>query len=118
MGWPQWMLALEYDGVEFHPEDRADHDSSRRDWITARGWVVRAYRNTDIFTTSQAFEHEVMGLVQTSRRRWRGTLGASICHAAAHSARESVAQVRTRQEGLGRRVGVQCPANAVGTLEQ
>jgi very-short-patch-repair endonuclease len=76
MGWPQWMLALEYDGVEFHPEDRADHDSSRRDWITARGWVVRAYRNTDIFTTSQAFEHEVMGLVQTSRRRWRGTLGA------------------------------------------
>lgn len=64
MGWPQWMLGLEYDGEEFHPEERRAHDEARRRWIEGRGWTLRAYRREDIFTVSRHFENEVGELVR------------------------------------------------------
>ena len=67
LGWPHWMLALEYDGEEFHPEERRLHDQARRDWIQRRGWTVRSFGRKDIFTSSQHFEGEVRGLVTAAR---------------------------------------------------
>jgi very-short-patch-repair endonuclease len=67
LGWPHWRLALEYDGEEFHGEDAEEHDEARRKWIGDRGWTCRAYRKAHIFTSSQGFEHEVMGLVNIAQ---------------------------------------------------
>ena len=67
LGWPQWRLALEYDGEEFHGEDAQEHDEGRREWIGKRGWTVRAYRKADIFTSSQHFEREVRALVNEAQ---------------------------------------------------
>jgi hypothetical protein len=64
LGWPEWMLALEYDGEEFHPEERKAHDDARREWIAGRGWTVRAFRRADVFTASRHFEEEVRELAK------------------------------------------------------
>jgi hypothetical protein len=66
LGWPEWLLALEYDGEEAHPEERLAHDEARREWISGRGWTVRAFRRRDIFTASRHFEDEVKTLVKRS----------------------------------------------------
>jgi hypothetical protein len=76
LGWEHWMLALEYDGEEFHGPEQREHDEDRLDWIQKRGWIARAFRKADIFTTSQAFEREVERLVMEARTRG-STLGAS-----------------------------------------
>jgi hypothetical protein len=79
LGWPQWMLSLEYDGEEAHPVERKTHDDARRAWIEARGWPVRAYRREDIFTASRHFEEEVTQLVRDAaprRAALRTKLGA------------------------------------------
>ncbi|HEX5016753.1 MAG TPA: hypothetical protein VFX15_04115 [Actinomycetes bacterium] len=68
MGWTRWMLGLEYDGEDAHPEERRAHDEARRKWIESRGWTVRAFRREDIFTRSRKFEDEVRELV--GERRW------------------------------------------------
>ncbi|MFL6181426.1 MAG: type IV toxin-antitoxin system AbiEi family antitoxin [Actinomycetes bacterium] len=68
LGWPEWMLGLEYDGEEFHPEERRAHDEARREWIAGRGWTIRAFRREDIFTASRHFEHEVQMLVMDAAR--------------------------------------------------
>jgi hypothetical protein len=72
LGWSHWRLALEYDGEEFHPEERREHDESRREWIGRRGWTVRAFRREDVYTTSRHFEQEVGGLVERAvGRTWK-----------------------------------------------
>jgi hypothetical protein len=76
LGWEHWMLALEYDGEEFHGPEQREHDEDRLDWMQKRGWIARAFRKADIFTTSQAFEREVERLVMEARTRG-STLGAS-----------------------------------------
>jgi very-short-patch-repair endonuclease len=74
LGWPQWMLGLEYDGEKFHPEERQAHDEARRQWIAARGWRVHAFRREDVFTTSRHFEQQVSELVRASvQRPWTAT---------------------------------------------
>jgi len=75
LGWRNWMLALEYDGEEFHGPEQEAHDKRRRTWIEQRGWIVKAFRKEHIFTTSHTFEREVDLLVQQARGRGV-TLGA------------------------------------------
>ncbi len=67
LGWRHWMLALEYDGEEFHGPEQQEHDESRREWIEQRGWCVRAFRKEHVFSTSDLFELEVMALVNQAR---------------------------------------------------
>jgi hypothetical protein len=67
LGWRQWRLALEYDGQEHHGPEQAAHDDQRRSWIAQRGWTIRIYRKEHIFTSSQAFEEDVLTLVDQAR---------------------------------------------------
>ena len=47
-------LAAEYDGVEFHGADRAEHDAQRRAWITDEcGWVIVVIRRENLFGRNQ-----------------------------------------------------------------
>jgi hypothetical protein len=79
LGWPEWMLALEYDGEEFHPKERKAHDDARREWIAGRGWSVRAFRREHVFTASRTFEDAVQMLVKDAAPRsssiWRALGG-------------------------------------------
>lgn len=45
LAWPIFRVALEYDGVEFHGPDRADHDERRRSRLLDAGWIVLVVRN-------------------------------------------------------------------------
>lgn len=46
---PKARFAAEYDGEEFHGEDRADHDDDRRDWLRRRGWHIEVFRKDDVY---------------------------------------------------------------------
>ena len=63
LGWRHWRKALEYDGEEFHPPERAEHDRSRRDWISKRGWEIAVVRKDTVFSRGDAFEQIVSELV-------------------------------------------------------
>jgi very-short-patch-repair endonuclease len=41
MGWPQWMVGVEYDGEQHfaNPDDYAD-DIERLEFLAARGWTI------------------------------------------------------------------------------
>lgn len=67
LGWRHWHLAIEYDGEEYHGPEQAEHDAERREWIAGRGWTIRIYRKEHIFTTSHAFERDVVALVHQAR---------------------------------------------------
>jgi hypothetical protein len=67
LGWRHWRLALEYDGEEYHGPEQVEHDNQRRAWIAERGWTIRIYRKEHIFTRSQAFEEDVLALVNQAR---------------------------------------------------
>lgn len=56
-GLPARKFAVEYDGLEFHGPDRADHDATRRTWIAREhGWDVVVVGKGDVLGRSQAFE--------------------------------------------------------------
>jgi hypothetical protein len=67
LGWRRWRLALEYDGMEHHGPEHAEHDDQRQSWIAAQGWTIRVYRKEHIFTSSRAFEEDVWNLVRLAR---------------------------------------------------
>ena len=80
------MLGLEYDGEEFHPEERKAHDEARREWIAGRGWIIRTFRRQDIFTASRHFEDELERLVKdvappgsSTRRALGGSKPSTRC---------------------------------------
>lgn len=62
MGYRRFMIAMEYDGEEFHGPDRARHDSQRRHWIEGRGWHVLVFRREDVYGSP----HAMVSTVQRS----------------------------------------------------
>lgn len=48
------LLAAEYDGLEFHDEERREHDSARRDWMaTHEDWLIVVVRKENLFGRQQ-----------------------------------------------------------------
>ncbi|KRF11603.1 hypothetical protein ASG90_17975 [Nocardioides sp. Soil797] len=41
-------IAVEYDGEEFHGEDRREHDETRRSWLRENGWYVIVVRKDQL----------------------------------------------------------------------
>lgn len=60
MAWPAAMVAVEYDGEEYHGPDKAAHDSWRRRLLTAAGWLVIVVRKDDL--------HDLDRVAQTVHR--------------------------------------------------
>ena len=58
---------LEYDGVEFHPPEQAEHDMARRLWIEGRGWVLVVVRKEQVFSRSDEFERLIMAMLARVR---------------------------------------------------
>jgi very-short-patch-repair endonuclease len=48
IAWRHARVAMEYDGVEFHGADRADHDRWRRELLRAAGWTVIVVTRDDL----------------------------------------------------------------------
>ncbi|MGZ4637621.1 MAG: type IV toxin-antitoxin system AbiEi family antitoxin domain-containing protein [Actinomycetes bacterium] len=47
LAWRRRKVAAEYDGRDFHGEDRRAHDEERRAWLRRRGWKVVVFRAED-----------------------------------------------------------------------
>ena len=78
LSWPQWRVAVDYDGVHHQRRDgeaevregrasdwRQRQDQSRRDLLTDLGWVFRVLTSFDIFRRP---ELAMEGLRMTLRR--------------------------------------------------
>lgn len=49
IGLPELRFGSEYDGEEFHGEDREEHDEDRRGWLRdERGWIIEVARRRHI----------------------------------------------------------------------
>lgn len=46
--YPWLKIAIEYDGKEFHGEDRREHDEVRRQLLRAAGWIVVVVEKEDL----------------------------------------------------------------------
>jgi len=47
LAWRRRKVALEYDGRDFHGQDRTEHDLARRKWLETQGWRVIVVRAED-----------------------------------------------------------------------
>ncbi|GEP36969.1 hypothetical protein NPS01_06320 [Nocardioides psychrotolerans] len=60
MGIEDWLLAAEYDGEEWHGEEHAEHDDSRRTWLeTERAWQIEVFRKEHTFGHHQDAEQRL-----------------------------------------------------------
>lgn len=65
-------FAAEYDGVEFHGEDREEHDDSRRTWIREhQRWTVEVVHKENLFGPRAEVERVLRRGVATARARLR-----------------------------------------------
>jgi hypothetical protein len=72
LGVRELRFAAEYDGERFHGPDRAEHDGSRRDWITGELlWTVRVLRKANLFGVHADAE----SILQSGIRAARAALG-------------------------------------------
>ncbi len=69
MGVEELWLAVEYDGVEFHGEEAAEHDRLRRAWIEENTpWMVRVVRRDNIFGPNRDFDRLLPMWIAEARR--------------------------------------------------
>jgi len=64
------LYGFEYDGMEFHGPEQAEHDTARRRWIACRGWTVNVFNREHVLGRSLAFEELIgtaLGIVPTIR---------------------------------------------------
>jgi hypothetical protein len=68
-------FAVEYDGVEFHGEDRHEHDTTRREWIRDHEhWIVEVVRRENLFGADRDIER----ILRTGVRRARARLHTTV----------------------------------------
>ena len=48
IAWPEAMLALEYDGEEYHGPQHREHDAWRRELLKRAGWTIIVVRKGDL----------------------------------------------------------------------
>ena len=72
IGLEELLLAVEYDGAEFHSrETDVTYDAARRKWLTdRRGWLIRPFVGDDIYG-----RHNAEAVLQATFREARATLG-------------------------------------------
>jgi hypothetical protein len=69
LGVPELRYGCEYDGEEFHGEDREDHDEARREDLDRRfGWDVDAVRKGNLFGATRDVERVLYDGIQRARR--------------------------------------------------
>jgi len=76
LGWVDELVAVEYDGEEFHStREQQAHDRRRRGWVEREcGWRVLAVGKGEVLGRSLAMERAVGELLSREptilRRRW------------------------------------------------
>lgn len=67
MGYRRFRIGMEYDGVEHHGPDQAEHDARRRAWIEGRGWLVLVFGREDLFVTQGATIDRIAAAIGSRR---------------------------------------------------
>lgn len=52
-------FGLEYDGIEYHGLEQAEHDAQRRAWLAGLGWRVLAVRKAHVLGRTFGFEEAI-----------------------------------------------------------
>ena len=69
MGLPDLLVGAEYDGEEWHGEDRADHDAERRAWVReTHGFEVDVFCRPNVFGQHQRAEFALRASYERARR--------------------------------------------------
>lgn len=69
---PEARYAAEYDGAQWHGEDRAEHDRERRDWCRREdNWYFDVFRKADLHGTAQLAEVRLRRGHALAVRRYR-----------------------------------------------
>lgn len=70
LGVPDLRFGAEYDGEEFHGEDRAEHDQARRSWVDdVLGWTLRVARRKNVFGAKADIDVMLRSGVSEARAR-------------------------------------------------
>jgi len=69
LAFPQWRIAIEYDGEEFHGPDQKVRDDRRRAWLRSRGWCVIVVRKEDLSAEASGRWLARLGSVIAERSR-------------------------------------------------
>ncbi len=70
MGLEELAFGGEYDGEEWHDENRRGHDEERRSWLDReRGWLIAVCRRTNVFGARQDAEPRLRSVYETARAR-------------------------------------------------
>ena len=54
LAWPEFMVACEYDGVEFHTGERLFADRARLDELIRLGWTIVFFTAQTVFDGQEA----------------------------------------------------------------
>jgi hypothetical protein len=70
VGIDELRFAVEYDGIEFHGEDRDEHDDSRRAWVREHEhWIVDVVGKDNVFGKHRDVEQIIRRGVRSARAR-------------------------------------------------
>jgi hypothetical protein len=70
MGLEELCFAAEYEGEEWHGEDREEHDEERRQWLDReRGWSIEVFRKQHVFGPQQDAERLLRIAYDAARAR-------------------------------------------------
>jgi hypothetical protein len=71
MGLEELLLGAEYDGEQWHGEDRSEHDEERREWLRReRDWAIEVFVKTNVFGLHQDAEATLRSAYDTARARY------------------------------------------------
>jgi hypothetical protein len=68
MGLEDLLFAAEYDGEEWHGEDRESHDEDRREWLEQqRNWTIEVFRGPSVFGRHQDADRRLAAAYKEAR---------------------------------------------------
>ena len=71
MGLEDLLFAAEYDGDQWHGEERSEHDEERRQWLTReRDWMIEVFVRTNVFGDRPDAERTLRSSYDAARARF------------------------------------------------
>lgn len=66
LAWPQWRVAVEYDGAVHLDRERQRYDIARRSWLAHARWTVLWATDADVYLNHRRFLHQLGGVLTSA----------------------------------------------------